>query len=48
MVGMKVFAAVSAALSTFASAAFALDVELKSNLAIYYVRHLDLYPLTIL
>jgi hypothetical protein len=39
MVGMKVFAAASAALSTFASAAFALDVDLKSNLAVYWVRH---------
>ena len=48
MVGMKVFAAASAALSTFASAAFALDVELKSNLAIYYVRHFVLNSLIIL
>lgn len=48
MVGMKVLAAASAVLSTFASAAFALDVDLKSNVAVYWVRHFVLSYLIIL
>lgn len=48
MVGMKVFAAASAVLSTFVSASFALDVDLKNNVAVYWVRHFVLNLLIIL
>lgn len=38
MLGMKVFAGVATLLSTL-SASLALDVDLKTNVAVYWVRH---------